>query len=184
MNEILKQFTGVFALLLMAVGQPLLAKECQGVNLPDQLQVSGRTLQLNGLGLREATIFKVKVYVAGLYLEKKSTDGNEIIASNQVKRLLLHFVRDVGRADIAKAWSEGFAASAGDALPALQDRIAMLNSWMKDMKVGDQLTFTSLPGAGVQVAAAGKAQGTIKGDDFTRALFPVWLGAPPRQMPA
>ena len=88
-------------------------------------------------------------------------------------------MRDVGRADIAKAWSEGFAASAGDALPALQDRIAMLNSWMKDMKVGDQLTFTSLPGSGVQVDVAGKAQGTIRGDDFARALFAIWLGATP-----
>ena len=75
MNKVLKRFTGLLALLLMAVSQPLLARECQGVNLPDQLQVSGKTLQLNGLGLREATIFKVRVYVAGLYLEQKSTDS-------------------------------------------------------------------------------------------------------------
>lgn len=179
MNKVLKRFTGLFALLLMAVSQSLLARECQGVNLPDQLQVSGKTLQLNGLGLREATLFKVKVYVASLYLEQKSTDSHEILASNQVKRLLLHFVRDVGRDDITKAWSEGFAASAGDALPTLQDRIAMLNSWMKDMKIGDQLTFTSLPGTGVQVDVAGKTPGTIKGDDFARALFGIWLGATP-----
>ena len=39
-----------------------------GVTLPDQATVEGRTLILNGMGLRRATWLRVKVYVAGLDL--------------------------------------------------------------------------------------------------------------------
>ena len=41
-------------------------KECKDVNFPDQAQVEGSKLTLNGLGLRQATAFKVNVYVAAL----------------------------------------------------------------------------------------------------------------------
>ena len=51
-------------------------KECKGVNFPDQAQVDGSTLTLNGLGLRQATMFKVNVYVAALYVAKTSNDPN------------------------------------------------------------------------------------------------------------
>jgi len=46
-------------------------KECKGVNFPDQAQVGGGNLALNGLGLRQATAFKVNVYVAALYVAKR-----------------------------------------------------------------------------------------------------------------
>ncbi len=51
------------------------AAELAGVRMSDQVTVDGRTLSLNGLGLREATAFKVDVYVAGLYLEQKKIRG-------------------------------------------------------------------------------------------------------------
>jgi len=46
------------------------AGELAGVTFPDQISVDSRTLLLNGMGLREATILKVDVYVAALYLER------------------------------------------------------------------------------------------------------------------
>jgi len=154
-------------------------KECKGVNFPDQVQVAGSALALNGLGLRQATAFKVNVYVGALYVAKTSTDANAILASNTPKELVLHFVRSVGADDIAKGWSEGFEKNAKAELPALKDRIAMLNGWMADMKSGETLTFVYAPGTGVQVDVKGAAKGTIKGDDFGKAFFSIWLGDPP-----
>ena len=49
-------------------------KECKGVTFPDQAQVEGSSLTLNGLGLRQATFLKVNVYVAALYVAKTSSD--------------------------------------------------------------------------------------------------------------
>ena len=58
------------------------AKECKGVNFPDQAQVEGTDLTLNGLGLRQATAFKVNVYVAALYVAKTSSDANALLGAN------------------------------------------------------------------------------------------------------
>ena len=158
---------------------PAMAGELAGVTLPDQVTVEGRTLQLNGMGLREATILRVRVYVAGLYLEARSADASRAIASEGPKRLVLHFVRDVGRGSLVDAWKEGFAKSAGPGLAALQDRVAMLNAWMVDVKPGDTLTFTQVPERGVVVEIKGEAKGTLAGADFARALWGIWLGAEP-----
>jgi hypothetical protein len=154
-------------------------KECKGVNFPDQAQVEGSTLTLNGLGLRQATFLKVNVYVAALYVVKASSDANAILGSNTPKELILHFVRNVGGDELKKAWDEGFVTNAKEQLPALKERIETLKGWMADMKTGQRLTFTHKPGAGVQVNVNGTVKGTIKGDDFARAFLSIWLGANP-----
>jgi hypothetical protein len=154
-------------------------KECKGVNFPDQIQVDGSNLTLNGLGLRQATAFKVNVYVAALYVSKTSNDANAILAANAPKELTMQFVRDVGADDLRKGWNEGFEKNAKADLAALKDRIATYNGWMADMKSGQKITVVHKPGAGVEVNVSGSAKGTIKGDDFAKALFSIWLGDPP-----
>lgn len=155
------------------------AKECKGISFPEQAQVEGSNLSLNGLGLRQATFLKVNVYVAALYVAKTSSDAGAILGSSGPSELILHFVRDVGADDVRKGWDEGFAKNSKDQLPALKERIAMLNGWMSDMKSGQRLTFIHKPGAGIQVDVNGAVKGTIKGDDFAKAFLAIWLGAEP-----
>jgi hypothetical protein len=155
------------------------AAELGGVTMPDQVTVEDKTLVLNGLGLREATFLRVDVYVAGLYLEKKSTDAEEILASEQAKRLSMRFVRNVGKEDQVKHWNEGFQKNAAKDLPALRDRIATLASWVVDVNPGDTIVVTYVPEKGVSVEIKGKLVGSIPGADFGRALFSLWLGPQP-----
>ena len=155
------------------------AKECKGINFPDQAQVEGTTLALNGLGLRQAMAFKVNVYVAALYVVKTSSDTNALLGSNAPSELILQFVRNVGADDLRKGWSEGFEMNSKDQLSALKDRIATLNGWMTDVKTGERLTFIRKPGAGLQVDVNGAVKGTIKGDDFAKAFLAIWLGGDP-----
>ena len=166
----------VIAMLGAGVAQ---GKECKGVNFPDQAQVEGTNLTLNGLGLRQATVFKVNVYVAALYVAKTSNDANALLGANAPSQLILQFVRNVGADDLRKGWSEGFEKNSKDQLPALKDRIATLNGWMTDVKTGERLTFTSKPGAGVTVNVNGVVKGTVKGDDFAKAFLAIWLGGDP-----
>jgi hypothetical protein len=154
-------------------------KTCNGVNFPDQMQVESGNLTLNGLGLRQATFLKVNVYVAALYVAKASGDANALLGADTPSELILQFVRDVGADDLRKGWSEGFEKNSTKALPALKDRIAMLNGWMADVKSGDRLTFIHKPGAGIEVNVNGAVKGAIKGDDFAKAFLSIWLGADP-----
>jgi hypothetical protein len=148
--------------------------------MPDSVNVAGKQLVLNGMGLREATFLNVHVYVAGLYVERRSSDAEQLIASNQSKQIVLRFVRSVDRGDIVKAWREGFSANARVPMAALQARIDQLDSYMPEkLADGDTLTFTYLPGRGTEVAVNGATKGLIPGDDFGRSLVAIWLGPKP-----
>ena len=155
------------------------AKECKGVDFPEQIHLDSSSLVLNGLGLRLATMFKVSVYVAALYVPKPTSDATAILGTDTAKQMVLHFVRNVGVDDLRNGWTEGFQKNAKGTLPALKDRIATFNSWMGDMKTGQRVTLTYRPGAGVEVNVNHAAKGTIPGDDFAQALFAIWLGDPP-----
>ncbi len=154
----------------------LVAATKGGVTLPDSINVEGKPLVLNGLGIREATVFNVDVYVAGLYLEKKSTDPKSIIDGDETKRLTLRFVRDVDRDDLVKAWNEGFEKNGGEKLGA---KVKQLCDWMPDMKEGGDLTFTYVPGKGVTVSVNAKTKGTIEGADFAKTMWAIFLGPKP-----
>jgi hypothetical protein len=158
------------------------AKEWKGIDFPDQIQVDGAALILNGLGLRQATAFNVSVYIAGLYLVDKSGDPQAILQSSKPKRLVLHFLRNVGSDDLTKSWDEGFKKNVADQIPVLKDRIEKIKSFTKDMKTGQELIFTYKMGTGIEVGIDGAVIGTVEGDDFSAAFLSIWLGYfPPNQ---
>ncbi len=78
----------VIASMLSSAGRHSCGRDAAGLGTGGE----GKTLVLNGLGLR--TKFVVKVYVAGLYLEQKSSDANAILKADAPKRLVMQFMRD------------------------------------------------------------------------------------------
>jgi hypothetical protein len=164
---------------VLVLSAPAPAGERAGVKMPDTHQVAGRKLVLNGLGVREATMFNVDVYVAGLYLEQRSVDAGAILASDGVKVLHIRFVRDVDRDDVVSAFTEGFDKNAGDLVPAIRPGIRQFTSWMPSFDDGSSITLTYVPDEGTRVAVNGRMKGTIQGADFARALFSIWLGPKP-----
>ncbi len=167
----------LFALLFVAFSAYSVEKD--GVTYPDRIEVDGVELVLNGLGTREATIFKVNVYVAALYLEKPCRDGERAARSEETKRLILHFVRGVDGSDITSAWTEGFEKNSGDNLSGLIERIQTLNSWMTAMEDGERMAFTYRPNFGLKVSVKGEVKGVIEGSDFAASFFSIWLGGSP-----
>ena len=167
------------ALVLLALAPPAWAAGLAGVQVPESATVGGKALVLNGVGLREATVLMVDVYVAGLYVEDKTTDPATILAPGATKKLVMTFVRSVGREKLAEAWTEGFDKNAGDKRKDLASALATLNAAMTDVKKDDTIALTYLPDAGVTVNVKGKDAATIAGDDFQRVLFSIWLGPNP-----
>lgn len=155
------------------------AEKKYGVTLPDTQTYANKRLVLNGMGLREATILDIDVYVAGLYLEAPSSIAMQIIHANEAKLLVLRFVRDVDHDDIVKAWNEGFAKNAIVPVARIKPLIAQLNSWMPAFEKGDTLMFGYAPGQGLTVDINGVRKGVLRDDDFARSLFAIWLGPKP-----
>lgn len=166
-------------LLVAALAGSSLAGRKAGVTMPDTVVIAKQQLVLNGMGLREATWLDIDVYVAGLYVQHPTSNADALIRNDEVKQLVLQFVRDVGHGDIVKAWHEGFQGNATVPLAKLDPYIKQLDAWMPSFKDGDTLTFTYIPGQGVSVDINGVRKGVIKDADFARSLFAIWLGARP-----
>lgn len=162
------------------VAAPAHAKSREGVTLEDEVDVAGKHLLLNGLGVREATVFNVKVYVAGLYLEQKSADASAILAADQVKRLVMSFKRDVDADDLTEAFHDGFEKVLGEAgMKAMGAKIGKLDAALRDVKEGQKIIISYVPGTGTTIEVGGKAGGTIPGLDFAQALLGIFIGPTP-----
>src|SRR5499433_297312 len=92
--------------VVAAAAAAALAMEVAGVKMPDTVTVEGKTLKLNGMGLRKKLMFKV--YVAGLYIETPTHAPEAIISSDQVKRIDLHILRNLKASQVTDAIQEGF----------------------------------------------------------------------------
>jgi len=165
----------IAATFLLSV--PVLAGELAGVKLPDTLSVGGKTLKLNGMGLRKKMGFKV--YVGGLYLESPSKDASAIMSGDTARAVTMHFIRDVGKKKLVETFNEGFENNAKEKAVAQKANIDKLLALVVDMKDGDEVTYAYDPAKGVSVILGGKVVGTIEGKDFAPVLFSLWLGPKP-----
>ncbi len=150
------------------------AREQHGVNLPDTASVEGQTLKLVGMGLRKKWFFDV--YVAGLYLTDPAQDA---LSADLPRRVVLVLLRDLDSHKVSDSIREGFERNSAAELPKLNDRLAQLSHVLPDVKRGQTLSLTYLPGKGTVVKSQGQELTTIPGKDFADALFAVWLGKVP-----
>jgi Chalcone isomerase-like len=148
-----------------------------GTTLPDTVQVGSTKLVLNGLGLR--TKFVVKVYVAGLYLEQKSSDAGAIIKTDAPKQIVMQFLHGASKNQMTDAFNESFNDNAPDARKTMKADIDRLLAALEPVKPGDQMVFSYLPGTGTTLAINGKEKLTIPGPAFAPVLLSVWLGPKP-----
>ncbi len=148
-----------------------------GVTLPDTVQVGSTHLVLNGLGLRKK--FVVKVYVAGLYLEQKSSDADTILRAEAPKRIVMHFLRGVSKKQIADAFDESLTNNAPTATKTLRADVDRMLAALEPVNEGAQMVFTYLPGQGTTLTIDGRDKLTIAAPAFGPAIMSVWLGPKP-----
>jgi hypothetical protein len=167
------------ALALRAGAGPAAAATVRGVSFADEVAIGGRACRLNGVGVR--TKLFVKVYLGALYLATPTKDAAAALAADEPKRVVMHFVHSrVGADKIREALADGFRASAAGAPTALGERIArFVASVDQDLREGEEIVLTYVPGQGTETVVRGAPRGTVEGADFMRALFGVWLGPRP-----
>jgi len=152
-----------------------------GVTMGDKIKVDGNSLVLNGMGTRKATIFKVKVYVAGLYVQTPSQNSEELLASNQIKRVEMHFVHDVPATKLVSGWNESFEKNCKTNCEEMKPALAKLTALMLDIQKGDKLSFTFFPKY-VDVSIKNQAPTRIENTEYGRLLLQSWIGQnPPNQ---
>ena len=170
----------MLALLLSAAAStPALAQDItrDGVTMPGTVDVAGHQLTLNGTALRKKVV--VKVYVAGLYLPAKSQDANAILDGDTPRQLRMQFLRDVDKGKMCDAWDDALKNNTPNAGEELKAQFAEVCGYMEDLKKGDVMIFTYVPGTGTTVEVKGSSKGPIAGKEFADALFKAWIGPKP-----
>jgi hypothetical protein len=166
------------ALLLVSV--PVLARDLDGVNIPDHLSVAGEKapLLLNGAGYRKKLF--IKVYIGALYLAQPANQAKAVLDAGTPRVMRMHFLRDVGQDQFATAWNDGIAPNhTVTEMQALRARIDQLNTLVGSVRRNDVLRIDMRPRGETEVWLNDKLRGSIGGVDFQRALLTAWIGTKP-----
>ena len=165
------------AALLTLTALSASAANVAGVNLEDRATVNNQNLVLNGAGLRKK--FVVKVYVGGLYLPARQGNATTVLATDQPRRMVMHFLYSVTKTQMAEAWAEGLADNTPNASPEVKTAFKTLESWMEDVPKGNRIVLTYVPGIGTTVEVNGKNKGTLGGKAVSDAILNTWIGPKP-----
>src|SRR5947207_318236 len=154
-----------FFILFCAFGIALGAsaqKTLNGITFPANIKKDTTQLLLNGAGIRKKVFFKL--YVAGLYLQSKTQNPNDII--NGDKEMLMRLTITSGMIssnNMSEAIEEGFKKSMNGNTAPLQSKIDMfINTFKKEeIKEGDVFEIWYVPNVGIQPYKTGKLQNPI-----------------------
>jgi hypothetical protein len=80
---------------------------------------------------------------------------------------------------MADAFEDSFNDNSPEAAKTMKADIDRLLGALEDLKVGDQMAFTYVPGTGTTMTINGKDKLTIAGPAFAPVIFSVWLGPKP-----
>ena len=171
----------VLSLLLGTLGLAG-AVEVSGVKVEEAMDLRGNKLVLNGAGVRYKAVFKV--YVASLYLGKKSSSPEEALGQPGAKHVGVTMLRDIDAAELGKLFTRGVEDNMAKGefsklVPGLM-RMSQMFTDYKTLKAGDQFDIDWLPGTGTIISIKGKPYGEpFKEPEFFNALLRIWLGPNP-----
>lgn len=174
-------FTGTLAMVCAMSAQ---AADIGGVKVEDTATVAGKTLVLNGGGMRQ--IFVVKVYAAALYLAEKKTSAADVQALTTPKRVALHIQREINSDEFGQLFITSMNKNSSK-----EEKAKVINQTVKfgemfsnlpPVKKGDIVTLDWVPGSGTVSTLNGKQIGeTLPDIAFYNAVLRIWIGENPVQ---
>ncbi|WP_300672664.1 chalcone isomerase family protein [Desulfoluna sp.] len=177
-----KRIVMVLLALCLATGTAF-AVDAKDVKFPEQLKLENVELVFNGSGIRIKKIgfIKVKPYVAALFLQEKTEDGDAVVSGDAPMAIRLYITSKLISSDkMTKSTREGFELSTnGNTAPIEKEIDAMMDVFKEKINVDDIYDMVYVPGAGTCIYKQGEKKATIEGLAFKQALFGIWLGAKP-----
>ncbi len=149
--------------------------------MPESVVAGGKTLALNGAGVRTATMFKINVYVAALYTPGPVRDAGTALKLSGPLRFDFRFLRAVSREKVVRAWTWQFDQSAGHSYPGLKKDSRDFAELFEALKEGG-LQTVEFEGDDSLVTQDGRPLGRVKGRDFQLAFLSLWFGENPPTM--
>jgi hypothetical protein len=151
------------------------AAELDGLPIPDTLQVEGRTLHLNGFGLRTYSVLDLHIYIASLYLEHPSNNPDAIIRSPETKLLTVRFERGIGADRARDAWRENLENNCVAPCHLDPQDVERFLSLVPAMHAGDNYNLLFRQN-GATVTVNGQEIGTFSKRQFAEVMLATFIG--------
>lgn len=166
-----------FALSLLLLSSHAYALDVAGVNLAPTVVVRGKTLTLNGAGIRKKFFFKV--YVGALYTERRVSNLEEISSDPGEKLVRMIFVhKKVEKKKIVEAFAEGLSENA-PRLSRSAEANAFLSWFTSDFVAGDTVDIFVSPDGTLAATQNGRLLGTLRSPSLSQGVLMIWLGTRP-----
>ncbi|MFI5163938.1 MAG: chalcone isomerase family protein [Bacteroidia bacterium] len=149
-----------------------------GITFPDTYTAGKDKLILNGGGTREK--FWMDMYVAGLYLTAKSKDANAMVSANASMAIRICIVSGlITSSRMTDAVEEGFQKSTGGHPEKFKNEIEQFKkAFSEPIKKTDVFDIVYAEEK-TSIYKNNILKAEIKGFDFKKAVFGIWLGDPP-----
>lgn len=148
--------------------------------MPNVMKVGTEYLKMNGGGIREKMF--LDLYVGVLYLQEKTTDANAIINADQPMAVKIKIISGmVDNENFEEAIREGFDNSTNNNIAPIKDRMEKMikEGFKDDIETNDVYDLVYQPNIGCILYRNNVSLVTVKGLDFKKALFGIWLGNVP-----
>jgi hypothetical protein len=174
---------GRFAMAMLmglAMAGPAYSATIDGYSLPDVYPLPGQSLVLNGIGIRTLTIFRVRVYVAGLYVTQKTTDAAALMSSPEPEVVLMQFLRSASKSTIEKQYREGEEKNCGhgECPPGDQPDFEHLVAATPARAVGQTLAYI-ITSKGLELLADNKLVVSIDNPGLAKRILAGFIGPNP-----
>ena len=146
---------------------------------PKNLRFENQELHLKGTGTRVK--LWMDMYTLGLFITDTKQDADQIISGNETAIVRLSIISGLITAEkMDKAIRDGFKKSTKGKPEAIQSEIEdFLNVFKQGVEKKDLFQFTYQSDLGTSISKNGKELASIKGLDFKKALWGIWLGSNP-----
>jgi hypothetical protein len=154
------------------------AAELDGVRIPDTVHVAGKTLYLNGYGIRTYSILAIHIYAASLYVEHPSAEPETIIHSQETRLLTVRFEHDVDADAARNSWKTGLDDNCVAPCHLDPEDVQRFLSQVPAMRSGDNFDLLFRQNDAV-VSVNGQQIGIIPRRQFAEAILATFFGPHP-----
>jgi len=151
---------------------------CVGVSLPMKQQAFGVDLLLNGMGIRSVTVFNIRVWVGGLYLERRTKNAAEILSRKRSKILVMTALRGAEREQVIETLRSSMKSQSAAVRKMVRASMPDLERQLPATRKGDRLMFVYGQGR-LELRHMGKVLGSWDDPGLAEGLFTAWLGDTP-----
>lgn len=151
-------------------------KNVGGVTMPKKIMIGKTVLELNGAGVREK--FFMDLYACALYVKQKTKSSEEVINNDSHTAIKIQIISGlITSKKMTDAVEEGFKNATGGKTKPIRKEIDEFKKVFskEEIQKEDIYDIIYVPGKGTVIFKNGKIQPIIKGLEFKKALFGIWL---------